>query len=145
MFNCAPRCGGGASRQANAVVPSSAHCMGGADAAGSLMPKMATLTVLNRAEELVADGLRAESFMDFRRKFRDSALIITLDCGEAIFVDSCKLLRKPPKGHYTANLLKKARSIPEGIGAEESTVWMEKSGGELLAEIRGQHETCKHC
>ena len=119
--------------------------MGGADAAGSIMSKMATLTVLNRAKEIVADGLRAESFMDFRRKFRDSALVIALGCGEATFVDSCTLLRKLPKSHYTAKLLKRARSIPEGIGAEESTVWMEKSGGELLAEIRGQHETCKHC
>ena len=86
---------------------------------------MATLTVLNRAEELVADGLRAESFMDFRRKFRDSALIITLDCGEEIFVDSCKLFRNLPKSDYTAKLLRRARSIPEGIDAEDSTVWME--------------------
>ena len=86
---------------------------------------MAMLTVLNRAEEIVADGLRAESFMDFRRKFRGSALIITLDCGEEIFVDSCKLFRKLPKSHYAAKLLKRARSISDGIDAEGSTGWME--------------------
>ena len=99
--------------------------MGGADAAGSILSKMATLTVLNRAKEIVADGLRAESFMDFRRKFRGSALIITLGCGEEIFLDSCKLFRKLPKNHYTARLLRRARSIPDGIDAEGSTVWME--------------------
>ena len=50
---------------------------------------MATLTVFNRAEEIVADGL---SFTDFKRRFgRGSALIITLDCGEEILVDSCRL------------------------------------------------------
>ena len=125
MFTACRAAGGGASRQANAAVPSSANCMGGADAAGSIMSKMATLTVLNRAKEIVADGLRAESFMDFRRKFRGSALIITLDCGEEIFVDSCKLFRKLPNNHYTARLLRRARSIPDGIDAEGSTVWME--------------------
>ena len=63
--------------------------------------------------------------MDFRRKFRGSALIITLDCGEEIFLDSCKLFRKLPKKLYTARLLRRARSIPDGIDAEDSTVWME--------------------
>ena len=62
--------------------------------------------------------------MDFRRKFRGSALIITLDCGEEIFVDSCKLFRKLPKNHYTARLLKRALSIPDGLDAENHIVWM---------------------
>ena len=51
---------------------------------------MATLTVFNRAEEIVADGL---SFTDFKQRFgRGSALIITLDCGEDVFSRSVPFL-----------------------------------------------------
>ena len=83
---------------------------------------MATLTVFNRAEEIVADGL---SFTDFKRRFgRGSALIITLDCGEEILVDSCRLFRKlPPKAHYSAKLLKRATRVPDGLDAEYHKVW----------------------
>ena len=84
---------------------------------------MATLTVFNRAEEIVADGL---SFTDFKRRFgRGSALIITLDCGEEILVDSCRLFRKlPPKARYSAKLLKRTPSIPDGLDAKNHIVWM---------------------
>ena len=84
---------------------------------------MATLIVFNRAEEIVADGL---SFTDFKQRFgRGSALIITLDCGEEILVDSCRLFRKlPPKAHYSAKLLKRTPSIPDGLDAENHIVWM---------------------
>ena len=84
---------------------------------------MATLTVFNRAEEIVADGL---SFTDFKQRFgRGSALIITPDCGEEILVDSCRLFRKlPPKAHYSAKLLKRATRVPDGLDAENHIVWM---------------------
>ena len=82
---------------------------------------MATLTVFNRAEEIVADGL---SFTDFKRRFgRGSALIITLDCGEEILVDSCRLFRKLPTSNYSAKLLKRATRVPDGIDAENHKVW----------------------
>ena len=88
---------------------------------------MATLTVVDKAKEIVVDGLTAESFMAFKRKCGTRCgVLVTLDCGAEIFVDSCKLFRKLPKGaHYNARLLKRATRIPEGIDAKGQHVWVE--------------------
>ena len=54
------------------------------------------------------------------------ALVATLDCGEEIFMDTCKLLKRLPRGAcYTARLLKSPRSIPEGLEVKEHDVWIE--------------------
>ena len=73
------------------------------------------------------DRLTAESFMAFKRNMvTGCALIVLLDCGEEILVDSCKLFRKLPQGaHYNARLLKRATTIPEGIDADGQHVWAE--------------------
>ena len=109
-------------------------CMDGADAAGTCPIKLNRDADCVQQEEIVADGLQAETFMDFKRKFgRGSALTITLECGKEIIVDSCKISRKLPKGNYTAKLLKRASRIPDGIDAEDSTVWMEGLAARTLA------------
>ena len=54
------------------------------------------------------------------------ALVVTLDCGEQLFMDTCKLFRRPPRGAcYTARLLKKPTSVPEGLEVKGHDVRME--------------------
>ena len=88
---------------------------------------MATLTVVDKAEQVLAHGLTAETFVAFKRKYGTRCgVLVTLDCGAEIFVDSCKLFRRLPKGaHYNARLLKRATTIPEGIDAKGQHVWVE--------------------
>ena len=51
---------------------------------------------------------------------------MTLDCGEEIFMDTCKLFKRLPRGAcYTALLLKSPTSIPEGLEAKGPDVWVE--------------------
>ena len=92
---------------------------------------MATLRIINSNSECVADALTAQSFGDFKRRCARAglgrvALIVTLDCAEEIFVDTCKLFRRLPRGAcYTARLLKSPTSIPEGLEAKGHDVWVE--------------------
>ena len=85
---------------------------------------MSTLRIINSKSECVADALTAQSFVDFKTRcaeegFGRGALVVTLDCGEEIFVDTCKLFRRFPRGAcYTARLLKSPTSIPEGLEAK---------------------------
>ena len=61
-------------------------------------------------------------FQDFGRV----ALVVTLDCGEENFMDTCKLFKRLPRGAcYTARLLKSPRSILEGLEAKGHDVWIE--------------------
>ena len=54
------------------------------------------------------------------------ALIVTLDCAEEIFLDTCKLFRRLPRGAcYRARLLKQPTSVPEGLEAKGHDVWVE--------------------
>ena len=51
---------------------------------------------------------------------------MTLDCGEEILVDTCKLFKRLPRGAcYTARLLKSPTSIPGGLEAKWPDVWVE--------------------
>ena len=92
---------------------------------------MATVRVINSNSECVADALTAQSFVDFKKRcaeegFGRVALVVTLDCGEEIFMDTCKLFKRLPRGAcYTARLLKSPRSIPEGLEVKEQDVWIE--------------------
>ena len=57
---------------------------------------MATLRITNSKSECVADALTAQSFVDVKKRckkegFGRVALVVTLDCGEEIFMDTCKL------------------------------------------------------
>ena len=92
---------------------------------------MATLQIISSKSECVADALTAQSFVDFKKRcaeegFGRVALVVTLDCGEEIFMDTCKLFRRLRRGAcYTARLLKMPRSIPEGLEVKEHDVWIE--------------------
>ena len=69
---------------------------------------MASLTVSNKAGDVVADGVTAQTFMDgvtaqtfmaFKRACgKGTAVVIELECGAEILVDSVALLRRLPKG-----------------------------------------------
>ena len=87
---------------------------------------MATLRIINSKSECVADALTAKSFVDFKKRCAEEglgrvALVVTLDCGEEIFMDTCKLFKRLPRGAcYTARLLKSPdvhTGGPRGEGA----------------------------
>ena len=92
---------------------------------------MATLRVINSKSECVAEALTPQSFVDFKRRCAEEglgrvALVVTLDCGEELFMDTCKLFRRLPRGAcYSARLLQKPTSILEGLEAKGHDVWME--------------------
>ena len=92
---------------------------------------MATVRVINSKSECVADALTAQSFVDFKKRcaaegFGRVALVVTLDCGEEIFMDTCKLFKRLPRGAcYTALLLKSPTSISDGLEAKGPDVWVE--------------------
>ena len=92
---------------------------------------MAKLHVSNSNGECVAEALTPQSFVDFKKRCAKEglgrvALVVTLDCGEEIFLDTCKLFRRLPRGAcYTARLLKSPTSIPESFEAKRHDVWVE--------------------
>ena len=92
---------------------------------------MATVRVINSNSECVADALTAQSLVDFKKRCAEEglgrvALVVTLDCGEEIFMDTCKLFKRLPRGAcYTALLLKSPTSIPDGLEAKGPDVWVE--------------------
>ena len=92
---------------------------------------MAALRISNSKSECAADALTAQSLVDFKKRcaeegFGRVALVVTLDCGEEIFMDTCKLFKRLPRGAcYTAPLFKSPASIPEGLEAKGHDVWVE--------------------
>ena len=92
---------------------------------------MATLRVINSKSECVAEALTSQPFVDFKRRCVNEgvsriALVVALDCGEQLFMDTCKLFRRLRRGAcYTARLLKKPTSVPEGLEVKGHDVWME--------------------
>ena len=88
---------------------------------------MARLTVVNRVGDVVAYGITAASFMAFKRQCgKGSALLVELDCGEEIMVDTAKLFRKLPRDvAYRARLLRRTMSPPRGLEHAGCNVWAE--------------------
>ena len=86
---------------------------------------MARVTVVNREGEVVADDVTATNYMAFKRQCgRGIALIVELDCGEDIFIDT--VFRKLPKDAlYRARLLRRTMSPPEGLEHAGCNVWVE--------------------
>ena len=84
---------------------------------------MAQLTVVNREGEVVADDVAATNFMAFKRQCgKGSALLVELDCGEEIMVDTVKLFRKLPRDvAYRARLLRRTMSPPEVSNTQVAT------------------------
>ena len=92
---------------------------------------MAALRISNSKSECVADALTAQSLVDFKKRcaeegFGRVALVVTLDCGEEIFMDTCKLFKRFPRGAcYIAFLLKSPTSISDGLEAKGPDAWVE--------------------
>ena len=92
---------------------------------------MATLRIINSKSVCVADAFTAQLFVDFKKRcaeegFGRVALVVTLDCGEEIFMDTCKLFKRFPRGAcYTALLLKSPTPISDGLEAKGPDVWVE--------------------
>ena len=92
---------------------------------------MATIRIINSKGDSVEEAVTPQSFVDFKKRCAENglgrvALAVTLDCGEEIFLDTCKLFRRLPRGAcYTARLLKKPTSVPEGLEAKGHDVWVE--------------------
>ena len=91
---------------------------------------MATLRIINSKGDCVEETLTPQKFVDFKRRCAREglgrvALIVTLDCAEEIFLDTCKLFRRLPRGAcYTARLLKSPTSILESLEAKGHDVWV---------------------
>ena len=83
---------------------------------------MVRLTVVNREGEVVADGVTA-NYMAFKRQCgKGSALLVELDCGEEIMVDTAKLFRKLPRDvAYRARLLRRTTSPPDVSNTQAAT------------------------
>ena len=98
-------------------------------AAGKTVGKPCRLVVYNRAGEVVGAGVSAQSFMDFKRHCgKRTAVIVELDCGEEVFVETCTLFKRLPRGAtYRARLLQRTSQIPDGLAREASghNVWVE--------------------
>ena len=92
---------------------------------------MATLWIINSKSECVADAFTVQSIVDFKKRcgeegFGRVTLVVTLDCGEEIFMDTCKLFKRFPQGAcYTARLLKSPSSILEDLEEKEHDVLVE--------------------
>ena len=87
---------------------------------------MARPTV-NREGEVVADDVTAAKFMAFKRQCgKGSALLVELDYGEEILVDTVKLFRKLPRDvAYRARLLRRTMSPPRGLEHAGCNAWVE--------------------
>ena len=92
---------------------------------------MATLRIINSKDDCVEEALTPQKFVDFKKRCAEEglgrvALAVTLDCGEEIFLDTCKLFRRLPRGAcYTARLLRSPTSVPESLEAKGHDVWVE--------------------
>jgi hypothetical protein len=90
---------------------------------------MASLTIFNRAGDVVADGVTAETFVAFKRHCgKGAAVLVELTCGSEILVDTVRLLKKLPRGaNYKARLLRKTTEIPNGLENEiaRNDIWVE--------------------
>ena len=108
------------------VQPSLLTCC---NSCGAHNKHMASLTVSNKAGDVVADGVTAQTFMAFKRaRGKGTAVVIELDCGEEILVDTVALFRKLPSGaEYKARLLRRTIKLPEALGenAAGCHVWDE--------------------
>ena len=94
---------------------------------GKLLETMASISVVNKAGEVVADGVTPDRFMAFKRQCgRGCAVVVELECGAEIFVDTVKLLRRLPRDAvYKARLLRRVAAPPEGLDAAGQSVWVE--------------------
>ena len=87
--------------------------------------KMCKLTIVNKAGDVVAEGVTPENFAAFKKQRRGSAVVVELHCGEEIFVDTVQRLRRFPRNVYKARLLRCVAKPPASVNATGHTVWVE--------------------
>ena len=89
---------------------------------------MATVSVFNKTGDVLADALTVETFVSFKKRCgKGSALIVVLECGAEIMVDTLKIFRKLPRGEYRARLLRSTTNLPKGFAQEAGNydAWIE--------------------
>ena len=87
---------------------------------------MCKLTIVNKAGDVVAEGVTPENFAAFKKQQgRGSAVVVELHCGEEVFVDTAQRLRRFPRDVYTARLLRRVVKPPASLDATGHTVWVE--------------------
>ena len=89
--------------------------------------EMCKLSVVNKAGDIVAQELTPEKFMTFKRgQGKGCAVAVELLCGQDLFVDTVKLLRRLPRDAvYKARLLRRVAKPPEGLDVAGHVVWEE--------------------
>ena len=87
---------------------------------------MCQLSVVDKAGNVVAEGVTPEKFAAFKKQQgRGSAVVVELHCGKEIFVDTVQLLRRFPRDVYKARLLRRVVKPPASLNAAGHTVWVE--------------------
>ena len=88
---------------------------------------MAALRISNSKSECGADALTAQSLVDFKKRCAEEGFgRVALVVGEEMFMDTCKLFKRLPRGAcHTARLLTSPTSILEGLEAKGHDVWVE--------------------
>ena len=87
---------------------------------------MCKLTIVNKAGDVVAEGVTPEKFTAFKKQQgRGSAVVVELHCGEEIFVDTVQRLRRFPRDVYKARLLRRVVKPPASLNATGHIVWAE--------------------
>ena len=88
---------------------------------------MCVLTIVNKAGDIIAQGVTAQTFAAFKKQQGSgSAVLVKLDCGEEILVNTVRLLRRFPRGaDYKARLLTRVKKPPASLNAAGHIVWAE--------------------
>ena len=88
---------------------------------------MCQLSVVNMAGDVVAERVTPEKFMTFKKEHgKGCAVAVELSCGQDLFVDTVKLLRRLPRDAvYKARLLRRVAKPPESLDCAGHNVWME--------------------
>ena len=88
---------------------------------------MCQLSVVNKAGDVVAERVTSEKFMSFKKEQgKGCADAVELSCGQDLFVDTVKLLRRLPRDAvYKARLLRRVGKPPESLDCARQDVWVE--------------------
>ena len=87
---------------------------------------MCQLSVVNKTGDVVAERVTPEKFMSFKKEHKGCAVAVELSCGQDLFVDTVKLLRRLPRDAvYKARLLRRVVKPPESLDCAGHIVWVE--------------------
>ena len=82
--------------------------------------------MVDKVGNVVADGVTPGTFMSFKKEHKGCAVAVELSCGQTLFVDTVKLLRRLPRDAvYKARLLRRAAKPPESLDCAGHIVWVE--------------------